>query len=139
MTYYFRMRSRDTVWNEQLLIGGKGDTQTTVDSWVPTVTFAEMPSFQDTRTFLVRWIGEDFEPGSGIRYYDVQVRKEDGPWTDWLSEFKGSQSVFTADSDKTFHYRARAFDYSGNVGDWSDVFSVRIDATPPTVIRTITQ
>ncbi|UCC93682.1 MAG: VCBS repeat-containing protein, partial [Thermoplasmata archaeon] len=35
ITYYFRMRSRDAVWNEQLFIGGKGDTQTTVDSQAP--------------------------------------------------------------------------------------------------------
>ncbi|UCC93933.1 MAG: VCBS repeat-containing protein, partial [Thermoplasmata archaeon] len=79
ITYYFRMRSRDAVWNEQLFIGGKGDTQTTVDSQAPVVTWSDMPGFQDTRTFLLRWIGTDFTPGSGIRHYDVEVRKEDGP------------------------------------------------------------
>jgi hypothetical protein len=110
VTYYFRMRSRDAVWNEQLFIGGKGDTQVTVDTQPPTVTFTDMPGFQDTRTFLVRWIGEDYVPGSGIRYYDLEARKEDGPWKVWLSEFKSSQSVYTADSDKTYHFRVRAAD-----------------------------
>ncbi len=135
VTYYFRMRSRDAVWNEQLYIGGKGDTQTTVDSMEPTVQFTDMPGFQHTRTFLVRWTGTDFQPGSGIRHYDVQVRKESGPWIDWLSEFKSSQSVYTADSDKTYHFRARATDQGGNVGVWSEIFSVRIDATPPVLLE----
>ncbi|NOQ53592.1 MAG: hypothetical protein GQ558_03180, partial [Thermoplasmata archaeon] len=131
VTFYFRMRARDAVWNEQLFIGGKGDTQTTVDTQAPTVTFSDMPGFQDTRTFLVRWIGSDFVPGSGIRYYDVQVKKEDGPWMPWQSEFKSSQAVYTADADKTYHFQARATDQGGNVGEWSEMFSVRIDATPP--------
>ena len=131
VTFYFRMRARDAVWNEQLFIGGKGDTQTTVDTQAPTVTFSDMPGFQDTRTFLVRWIGSDFVPGSGIRFYDVQVKKEDGPWMPWQSEFKSSQAVYTADADKTYHFQARATDQGGNVGEWSEMFSVRIDATPP--------
>jgi hypothetical protein len=131
VTFYFRMRARDAVWNEQLFIGGKGDTQTTVDTQAPTVTFSDMPGFQDTRTFLVRWIGSDFVPGSGIRHYDVQVKKEDGPWMPWQSEFKSSQAVYTADADKTYHFQARATDQSGNVGEWSEMFNVRIDATPP--------
>ena len=135
VTYYFRMRSRDVVWNEQLYIGGKGDTQTTVDSRSPVVVFSDMPGFHDTRTFLVRWTGTDFMPGSGIKYYDLQVRKEDGPWIDWLVEFKSSQSVYTADSDKTYHFRVRATDNGGNLGDWSGVFSVRIDATPPVLLE----
>ncbi len=134
VTYYFRMRARDAVWNEQLFIGGKGDTQTTVDTQAPTVTFADMPNFQDTRTFLVRWIGSDYVPGSGIKYYDVDVRKEEGPWTSWQSGFKSSQSVYTSDADKTYHFRARATDHGGNMGEWSEVFSIRIDATPPLVI-----
>ncbi|MCJ2540592.1 MAG: FG-GAP-like repeat-containing protein, partial [Candidatus Thermoplasmatota archaeon] len=135
VTYYFRMRSRDVVWNEQLYIGGKGDTQTTVDSRSPVVVFSDMPGFHDTRTFLVRWTGTDFMPGSGIKYYDLQVRKEDRPWADWLVEFKSSQSVYTADSDKTYHFRVRATDSGGNRGDWSEVFSVRIDATPPVLLE----
>jgi hypothetical protein len=134
VTFYFRMRARDAVWNEQLFIGGKGDTQTTVDTQAPTVTFSDMPGFQDTRTFLVRWIGSDFVPGSGIRHYDVQVKKEDGPWMPWQSEFKSSQAVYTADADKTYHFQARATDQSGNVGEWSEMFNVRIDATPPILI-----
>ncbi len=136
VTFYFRMRARDAVWNEQLFIGGKGDTQTTVDTQSPTVTFSDMPGFQDTRTFLVRWIGSDFVPGSGIRYYDVQVKKEDGPWMPWQTEFKSSQAVYTADADKTYHFQARATDQSGNVGEWSEMFSVRIDATPPILDQT---
>jgi PGF-CTERM protein len=135
VTYYFRMRARDAVWNEQLFIGGKGDTQTTIDTRPPTVVFTDMPGFQDTRTFLVRWIGSDYMPGSGIRHYDVQVRKEDGAWIDWLSEFKSSQSVYTADADKTYHFRVRALDQGGNLGEWSEAFSVRIDATPPVVLE----
>jgi PGF-CTERM protein len=135
VTYYFRMRARDAVWNEQLFIGGKGDTQTTIDTRPPTVVFTDMPGFQDTRTFLVRWIGSDYMPGSGIRHYDVQVRKEDGAWIDWLSEFKSSQYVYTADADKTYHFRVRALDQGGNLGEWSETFSVRIDATPPVVLE----
>jgi PGF-CTERM protein len=52
-----------------------------------------------------------------------------------MSEFKGSQSVYTADADKIYHFRARAVDQGGNVGDWSDAFSVRIDATPPVLLE----
>jgi PKD repeat protein len=130
-TYYFRMRARDAVMNEQLYIGGKGDTQTTVDTKVPSVTWADMPSFQDARSFVVRWIGTDHVPGSSIKEYTVQVKKEGGKWTNWLVEFRSSQSVYTADADTTYSFRCRATDNAGNQGDWSEEFTVRIDATPP--------
>jgi hypothetical protein len=132
-TYYFRMRARDAVMNEQLYIGGKGDTQTTVDTKVPSVTWADMPSFQDTRAFIVRWIGMDHVPGSSIKEYTVQVKKEGGKWTNWLVEFRSSQSVYTADSDTTYSFRVRAIDNAGNQGDWGEEFTVRIDATPPVI------
>jgi len=134
LLYYFRMRARDAVMNEQLYIGGKGDTQTMIDTVAPTVTWTQMPNFQDTRSFLVKWVPTDFTPGSGIRYYEVQVSKEQGEWTKWLSEFKSTQSVYSADADTVYAFRCRALDSAGNQGPWSDVFDVRIDATPPVLM-----
>jgi len=134
LLYYFRMRARDAVMNEQLYIGGKGDTQTMVDTVAPTGAWAQMPNFQDARSFLVKWIPTDYTPGSGIKYYEVQVSKEQGEWTRWLSEFKSTQSVYSADADTTYAFRCRALDSAGNQGPWSDVFDVRIDATPPVLM-----
>jgi len=134
-TYYFRMRARDGVWNEQLYIGGKGDTQTFIDTQVPTVTWAEMSNFQTSRSFVLRWIGSDFSPGTGIREYEVQVRKEAGEWTGWLAEWRSAQAVYTADSDTVYAFRARAADYAQNEGPWTDEYTVRIDATVPVVLR----
>jgi hypothetical protein len=73
-------------------------------------------------------------PGSGLRHYDVEVRREVEAWTPWLTEFKSSQAVYNADADKTYHFRARGVDHGGNVGEWSEEFSVRIDATPPLML-----
>ena len=130
-TYYFRMRARDGVWNEQLYIGGKGDTQTTIDTIVPTVSWGQMPNFQDTRSFLMRWIASDYVPGSGIKYYEVQLHKEAADWSTWLSEFRSVQAVFQADSDTSYTFRVMATDNANNRGPWSEDFTVRIDATPP--------
>ena len=134
MTYYFRMRSRDGVWNEQLYIGGKGDTQTTIDTIAPTVAWGQMPNFQDTRSFLIRWSASDYVPGSGIKYYEVQLHKETADWSIWLSEFRSTQAVFQADSDTSYGFRVRARDNANNEGPWSEDFNVRIDATPPILI-----
>ncbi len=131
MTYYFRMRARDGVWNEQLYIGGKGDTQTTIDTIAPTINWALMPNFQDARSFLVRWSASDYVPGSGIKYYEVQLHKETADWSTWLSEFRSTQAVFQADADTTYTFRVMATDNANNRGPWSEDFTVRIDATPP--------
>jgi len=133
--YFFRMRARDAVWNEQLFIGGKGDTQTTVDTRVPTVSWADMSNFQTSRSFVLRWLGSDHSPGTGIKEYEVQVRKETGDWMGWLSEWRSSQAVYTADSDTSYAFRARALDNAQNQGPWTDEFAVRIDATVPILLK----
>ncbi len=133
--YYFRMRARDGVWNEQLYIGGKGDTQTFVDTQVPTVSWADLSNFQTSRSFVLRWIGSDYSPGTGIKEYEVQVRKETGEWTGWLAEWRSTQSVYTADADTYYAFRARAVDYASNQGPWTEEFAVRIDATVPIMVK----
>jgi hypothetical protein len=60
--------------------------------------------------------GEDNPGGSGIDYYDVQVRFGAGTWEDWLRGTRQVRAEFTgAEDDGLYGFRVRAVDRVGNV------------------------
>ncbi|MEM5798417.1 MAG: MopE-related protein, partial [Candidatus Aenigmatarchaeota archaeon] len=67
--------------------------------------------------FLVAWSGTD--SGSGIDKYDVQKSDDGVAWDYWKTGTNLTQDNFTASAGQTWHFRVRAIDKAGNVGNWS--------------------
>ncbi len=132
-TYCFRMRAADAAGNQQLYISSTaGDTCTTIDTDRPTASLLDLPPFEQTRNFEVRWTGDDGPSGSGIAGYSVEVMPEGGAWSTWLSNFAGDHGIYTAAADRLYSFRVSARDRAGNLGDPSAAGSTRVDTTPPT-------
>lgn len=78
--------------------------------------------------FPISWGGADttIEDGFGwgIRFYDVQYKREDGAWQDWhiqtvlTSDVFGPSAPTTVYEDSTYYFRCRAYDLPGNVEPW---------------------
>ncbi|MEM4728306.1 MAG: Ig-like domain-containing protein [Thermoplasmata archaeon] len=89
------------------------------DGTPPSCVVSTLPPVTETESFTVRWNGAD--ETSGVKYYDVQVRVGEGPWTDWLTGVNYTSAVFTGRHNETYSFRARAADVAGNVGAYPEV------------------
>jgi len=68
-------------------------------------------------TLTVAWGGED-GTGAGVATYDVQVREDEGGWTDWLTETGQTQEEYVGQYGHRYGFRVRATDQVSNTGDW---------------------
>ena len=94
------------------------------DKMGDTLTDAEITA-KDDDGFVVRWEGADGPQGSGVDYYDVQVRVEngfgeEGPWADWKTHTTSTYGMFYPDQEGVYWFRSRAVDSAGNVEEWPD-------------------
>jgi hypothetical protein len=84
---------------------------------------ATSPAQSDQFDFAVEWTGGDTAVGSGVAYYDIQVKLNDGGWTDWITRTTNTNATFTAtpiegQTEAYYHFRSRATDNAGHVEDW---------------------
>jgi hypothetical protein len=94
-----------------LLVEGSGQ---------PPVSHVEpLPELASSSTFEVRWSAED-RSGAGIASYDVQVRRGDGDWQDWLTGTTATQATFAGQDGEHYAFRVRARDSEGRVESWRD-------------------
>jgi hypothetical protein len=70
--------------------------------------------------FEVHWAGSDGARGSGIAYYDVEVRINDGEWMLWKSETTSLGGMYYPDQDGNYYFRCRAVDKAGNAEQFPD-------------------
>jgi hypothetical protein len=92
-------------------------------------------------TILLKWQ----TLSSNIDFFQVQYRLNgdliDGGtgWKDWLDKTTKSQEyfqiVYTLFQDTAYHFRVRAQDKNGNLGDWSP--ELKLDFTNPVVINEV--
>jgi spore germination protein YaaH len=75
----------------------------------------------------VAWTGAD---ETGVVSYDVQVARDGGAWTDWLTGTTATTDRFPAASGHRYAFRVRARDSHGNVSAW-DIATT--DAAPSTI------
>jgi len=68
-------------------------------------------------TLTVAWGGED-GTGAGVAAYDVQVREDEGGWTDWLTGTGQTQGEYVGQYGHRYGFRVRATDRVSNTGDW---------------------
>ena len=118
MTFDYLNRQGDTnarlwerwAWVRPLLVNAR-DTLPPVSQMDPLA-----PSTAGT-TVALHWSGSD--AGSGILYYDVQVRDgASGQWLDWLSKTTATSAAFTGQIGHTYYFRVRLWDQAGNVENY---------------------
>ncbi len=100
---------------------GSSQAETKVDTLPPFISVDPLPDQIFTSSFDVSWSGADNPGGSGVAAYDVQFRKDGGPWRSWLVKSLATSARFTgAEDDTTYGFRARGFDVAGNVQPYPD-------------------
>ncbi len=123
VTYTFRVRA----WqrydqhgadraSDPLLLYGEGEvTIRYEDHTPPTATVHTLPVYSPER-FWVSWEGSD--DLSGVAAYDVQFREDSSSWQDWITHTGRTLALFTGKPGRSYGFRVRAVDYSGNAGAW---------------------
>ncbi|MAT99610.1 MAG: hypothetical protein CL608_20910 [Anaerolineaceae bacterium] len=114
--YAFRVRGVDNAGNVEAY--GAADTSTVVDTLPPTVTVDPLPAIVNGTTFAVTWDGSD--SASGIQYYDVQYRFNDGPWILWQAATTATSATFTGASEGVYAFEARGVDNLDHVEAFQD-------------------
>lgn len=101
------------------------------DQEPPSVTVNALPEYSP-RIFTVSWTGTD-PGGSGLDYYDVQVRVDGGDWQTWLAGTTVSEADYGAgENGRLYQFRARGVDNAGNVEPFGDAEAqTTVDSQPP--------
>jgi hypothetical protein len=92
----------------------------------PPTTTVEI-SRTDVGMILVRWHGDDGPIGTGVAAYDVEVRHNDGEWIPWLTGTADTEAPYDVSAGGSYAFRARAADFAGNVGEFSEQPQAEID------------
>lgn len=128
--YEFRARAEDRAGNVEPF--GGPEASTTVDAQPPTSLVAPLPRITDTTSFTVSWSG--YDDGSGIQYYDIRYRLNDGDWIPWQQETLATEAPFTVlDGDGFYEFEARAVDNLGLKEAFTGQAeaAIIVDAEPP--------
>ncbi|MGQ9582652.1 MAG: FG-GAP-like repeat-containing protein [Thermoplasmatota archaeon] len=129
---------RALVWDGSVWSSPSEPAHFCVDTRPPTARVEQLPAYQNSTRFIVRWSGSDPDPGSGLapeKTYDIQYKeKESAPWVDWLLGTNGTYAEFAGAQGKTYYFQARARDFAGNTGSFAmgnGDAQTMVDVTPP--------
>jgi lysophospholipase L1-like esterase len=102
------------------------------DDTPPTARVLPLPAQSPCGAVAVAWEGDDGE-GTGVRSFDVQVRRGAGEWRDWLVETPHLNATYSGGQhNQSLGFRVRARDGRGNVGTFSpEVTTLVVDNSPP--------
>lgn len=109
--YDFRARGVDIAGNVEPF--GGPEATTTVDTQPPVAIVQPLPAVTHSSSFNVSWSAGDSV--SGIAYYDVRYRYNNGAWTVWQVKTLATTAPFTAADDGVYAFEARAVDNAGRV------------------------
>ena len=106
-----------------------------IDLLAPETAVAPLPA-ESLYLFTVRWSGDDRGP-AGLEQYEVQVRADNGAWTDW-EVFDSLEWEFAGRGGVTYAFRSRGRDFAGNVEPWPATPDAvtRIESDPPRTTMT---
>jgi hypothetical protein len=96
---------------------GRANATIVLDLTAPDSAVVPLPAEVDSEDFTVSWSATDAL--SGVRSYDVQFRKADKPWQDWLVGTELVNATFKGAYNQTYWFRVRACDLAGNTGSFS--------------------
>jgi Tol biopolymer transport system component len=102
-----------------------------LDAKPPRSTLSPLPG-RAPADVVVKWSGTD-EGGSGLRVFDVQLRLDDGPWTDWHKGTGLTTAVYRGTSGQRLAFRVRARDFASNFEAWPSApgAETAIETLPP--------
>lgn len=129
----FRARGVDKVGNSEAF--GNPEASTTVDTDPPTVQLQALPTIVNTKTLTITWSGND-NGGSGIQYFDIRYRVNQGEWVSWQQQTIATSAVFTATIDAFYEFEVRAVDNRGQVQEYTGTpqLAVMVDAVAPFIV-----
>lgn len=130
----FRARGRDNAGNVESYGGAEASTR--VDTQPPVSTIEPLPGILSVRQFTVRWTGND-RGGSGVQYYDVRYRYNNGDWLPWQQQTVARDALFVAPADGVYEFEVRGVDHRGMVEDFrgQPEAGVVVDAEAPFLAR----
>ena len=107
-----------------------------IDLLAPETAVAPLPA-ESLYFFPVSWGGADRGP-AGLYSYDIQVRANNGAWTDWQPDTGFTTEVFAGRGGVTYTFRSRGRDLAGNVEPWPATPDAvtRIESDPPRTTMT---
>ena len=115
-------RAMDNAGNEGPPPSGSGSIQTwtKIDAEPPQVTVNPLPE-ASSHIFTVSWQDTKEQYESGIRYYDVQWRVQNGQWQQLVYHTTATSTQFNqGQNGVTYEFRARGVDNVGNEQPWGD-------------------
>ena len=110
---------------------GAGSWNLGIDRTPPTASTSVSPMYGDApfRDFHVWWYADDNL--SGTAAYDVQYRDgAGGAWTNLVTGTTDTYYRFVGQNGHTYYFRTRAYDYAGNIGNYSDETSYTVQICP---------
>ncbi|HET9681852.1 MAG TPA: glycosyl hydrolase family 18 protein [Candidatus Limnocylindrales bacterium] len=87
------------------------------DTTAPVTGVATMPGVEVDEGFPVTWKAYD---DTGVATYDVQVSRDGGAWSGWLTAATSTSMVYLGATGHTYAFRVRATDSLGNTSAWYD-------------------
>lgn len=101
------------------------------DSTPPTTWLDPLPDQSECGLVSVSWTGTDNL--SWVVDYDVQMKVNDGNWTDWLTRTQETSSTYTSDNyGDVVAFQVRGRDVVGNTSEYSAPEETQIaDSVPP--------
>ena len=117
----FYARARDNAGNEGPAPSGSASIQTwtVIDAQPPAVSMNPLPEFTANSSFQISWHDSQEANESGIRYYDVQYREENGSWLQLVYHTTATSTIFDKGRNGiTYEFRARGVDNVGNEQPW---------------------
>ncbi|MGB9629585.1 MAG: DUF7619 domain-containing protein, partial [Thermodesulfobacteriota bacterium] len=88
----------------------KKEALITIDANSPSCTILSLPTISPSQ-IQVRWSGNDI--GSGIAFYSIYVKENDGPFNLWMKTSETS-AIFNGSLGHTYHFYCVAEDHVGN-------------------------
>lgn len=116
-------RARDNAGNEGPTPSGSGSIQTwtRIDAEHPEARVNPLPELTAHTSFPVSWQDTKEQAESGIRYYDVQWRQENGNWQQLVYHTTATSATFNlGQNGVTYEFRSRAVDNVGNEQPWGE-------------------
>lgn len=91
----------------------------TTDTQPPIAWIGPLQPYSRYSDVRVYWDGMDVGQ-AGVAYYDVQLRRGSGSWTDWITRTYATHfSTFSGTSGEQVQFRVRAWDRAYNPGPWT--------------------
>jgi spore germination protein YaaH len=87
------------------------------DTTPPVAGIVNLATTQLDEGFRVAWKAYD---DTAVATYDIQVSRDGGDWSTWLTDATATSDVFLGSTGHTYAFRVRATDTLGTTSDWFD-------------------